>query len=199
MNSNNSNSYAKYRYFKLRDSSWQIILDYNITSLPVDVVKLAKQLDIKLVKNSTLTPSRLKPYQYAISVRFNDKWFILYDDKLPTNTVRFTLAHEIGHIVLGHKLVEDKYARTTFSTTRPSDETEADMFAIRLLAPACVIWALDVKSPTELSQLCNISYISAKHRYNRLNTLKNRDKFLTSPLEQQVFNQFKEYISVHKK
>lgn len=191
------NNYAKYT--KVRDASWQLILDYNITALPVDIVELANQLDIKLVKNTTLGVSKLEPSQYAISVLLNDKWFIIYNDTLPVATIRFTLAHEIGHIVLGHELVSDKYARTTFSTTRPTSESEADMFAIRLLAPACIIWALDVRSPTELAQICNISYTSAKYRYDRLNKLKTRDKFLTSPLERQVYNQFANYISLHKK
>lgn len=193
------NNYAKYRYTKVRDASWQLILDYNITSLPVDVVELASKLDIKLIKNSTLSTSKLEPYQYAISLLSNNNWYIIYNDNMPACNTRFTLAHEIGHIILGHKLIQDRYARTTFNSSRPIEEKEADMFAIRLLAPACVLWGLNIKSADEVARICNISYTSATYRYTRLIELKDRNKFLTSPLERQVYNQFKDYILLNKK
>jgi len=42
--------------------------------------------------------------------------------------------------------------------------------------------------------LCHISYAAARFRAERMKLLYERNKFLTSPLEQQVYLQFKEFI-----
>ena len=55
---------------------------------------------------------------------------IFYDDSLPVIDVRFTVAHEMGHILLGHLSF-----RSDFREKLPdSAEREADAFAVQLLA-----------------------------------------------------------------
>lgn len=87
-------------------------------------------------------------------------------------------------------------------------EQAANVFASRLLAPACVLWGLKVKSAEEIVQYCNISMQSAEFRMERMNELYEREEeflrtrgkscFLLSPLERKVYNQFKEYIDKNK-
>lgn len=60
----------------------------------------------------------------AFTVRRGDKAVIVYDETKPESRVRFTIAHELGHIYLGHE--HDGEA----------EEHEADCFARNLLAPA---------------------------------------------------------------
>ena len=73
-------------------------------------------------------------------------------------------------------------------------EREANVFASRLLAPACVLWGCNVQSPEEIMQLCDISHQAAQFRYNRMKVLYERQKFLTSPLEKKVYKQFKSFM-----
>ena len=77
-------------------------------------------------------------------------------------------------------------------------EREANVFASRLLAPACVLWALDARSPEEIAALCRISNQSAKFRAERMQKLYDRNRFLTSPLERQVYQQFSAFIARKK-
>ena len=68
------------------------------------------------------------------------------------------------------------------------------MFASRLLAPACVLWALNARTPEEIAALCQISHQAAKFRAERMAILYERNRFLSSPLERKVYDQFKEFI-----
>ena len=44
--------YGKYK--NVRNSAWQALLDFNVTKLPVSVNSIAKQLGIKVIKNSDI-------------------------------------------------------------------------------------------------------------------------------------------------
>ena len=67
-------------------------------------------------------------------------------------------------------------------------------FTSNLLAPACVLWGLDIHTAEEISALCHISRQAAEFRAERMELLYERGKFLTSPLEQQVYDQFAPFI-----
>lgn len=95
-------------------------------------------------------------------------------------------------------MINDRYFRK-FNTSKPEIETEADMFASRLLAPACVLWGLDLHTVDEIAKVCNISKKAAQARADRMATLYKRNKFLTNPIEREVFNNFREFINQNKK
>ena len=78
-------------------------------------------------------------------------------------------------------------------------EQAANVFASRLLAPACVLWGCNMQSAAEIAQLCGISQTAAEFRWERLQLLYQRGKFLTSPLERQVYAQFRPYIDAHRR
>lgn len=118
-----------------------------------------------------------------------NKYFIFYDDTILKEIQNFTIAHEFGHIMLMH--MQHKLNNTEI-------EKEANMFAIRILAPTCVIKELNVQNENDVAQICSISQTSATYRFKRLNMLKERNKFYTNSLETQVLNNFKNYIKKHK-
>lgn len=183
-------------YQNVRDSAWQVLLDYNIRSIPVNVAEIASSSGITILKNSEV--GELKRNEAGASIFDGDKWFIIYDDTNSRERSRFTIAHELGHIFLGHPLKSGYLART-IDISKPETERQADMFAIRLLAPACVVWGLDLHTPEEIQQVFNISHTAAKARSERMRTLYERNKFLSSNLERQVYENFKEYINSHSK
>ncbi len=105
--------------------------------------------------------------------------------------------HEVGHIVMKH--IQDK----------PEYEYEAERFAIDVLAPACVLWGLDIHEPEDIARLCNISITSARIRAERMALLYKREQefmqkygrscFLQSPLEKKVYKQFQKFIEENKR
>ncbi len=183
-------------YKNARDAAWQCLIDYNVKSLPVNIFEILKSAGIKFAKNSNA--NLVRPNESGISLLIDEQWYIIYDDTDTPQRCRFTLAHELGHILLGHELKEGRYART-FNLTKPAIETQSDIFASRLLAPACVLWGLDLHTPKEIALACDISLQAAKIRAERMRVLYKRNKFLTNPLERTVYKNFEEFIIENKK
>lgn len=180
------------RYKNIRNASWQALVDFNISQLPVVLTDVAKQADIKIVPDSDC--HILNNNQIGLSICSNNKWYVVYDDTNIKERCRFTIAHEFGHIFLGHSLTNAGKFRTVGEANKPEEEQAADMFAIRFLAPACVLKGLDLHTAKEIADTCCISMQAAQYRANRMKILYDRNKFFLSPLEQQVYKNFENYI-----
>lgn len=186
--------YGKYQ--QSRNASWETLIDFGINSLPVVPLDICKRAGIKVYKNSVMNV--LTDTQLGLSYYDKGAFRVIIDDTQILTRRRFTLAHELGHIVLGHLLVDTPQGRV-FDTSKPDIEVQADIYASRLLAPACVLWGLDLHTPQEIAEVCNISLQAATIRAERMEILYNRNKFLTHPLERRVFENFSEYIKNNKK
>ena len=80
---------------------------------------------------------------------------------------RWTIAHEIGHCLLGH--VDGEQAPTL------EQEREADRFAAELLAPLTVLHFCGVRSAEELRRLCGLSKQAGEIRFRELTELRRGD------------------------
>lgn len=178
----------------VRNASWQALIDNRVDSLPVDVVEIVNNNGIKLLKDSQA--QELRSGEMGICVFDGTQWFIVYDDSLPLEEKRFTVAHELGHIFLKHHLVAGLHARTTDGI--PQIESEANVFASYFLAPDCVLWGLNAHTADEIARFCEISAEAAGICAKRIAELYKNDMFLTSPLEQRVYNQFKDFIEQNR-
>ncbi len=179
-------------YASVRGSAWKCLNDFGIASLPTDVMKIAKSAHIRMVKNSDI--GALEGDELARTVAIDDMLTIIYDDQAPTESIRYSISHELGHIFLGHETAKIKYSNSrTFKQTAAA-EKQADSFAVRLLCPACIIWALGLDSPEEIAELCRVDLSVAKSRHERMKLLKGRNKFLTDPSEKELFERFRNYI-----
>lgn len=181
-----------YRDYKIsRNLAWNILLTEGISELPVKVGALCRQMGISVRYYSPTDENDGK------STIINGQAIIFVSDQCTPPRQRFTAAHELGHILLGHVGEYQLVNREPSSTDNPIEHA-ANVFASRLLAPACVLWALDARTPEQIASLCHISYTAARFRAERMKLLYERNKFLTSPLEQQVYLQFKEFIQDKK-
>ncbi len=184
------------RYKGIRNAAWQTLIDFNVTQLPVHVMRIAKTAGIRVLKNEQV--QMLSDNQCGLSILTDAQWFVIYDETMSVTRKRFTIAHELGHIFLGHALKEGFHARQ-FEGAHPEDEQEANMYAIRLLVPACVLWGLNLHTPEEIANACAISLSSAQWRAKRMEELYRRNRFLTAPLERKVYQQFESFITEHKR
>ena len=74
----------------------------------------------------------------------DDERGIIVSTKLRLPVQRFTVAHELGHLMLGHRMSLDEtigFAGRNAPTSRPTLETAADTFASDLLAPKHLLLA----------------------------------------------------------
>lgn len=183
-------NYGKYK--QARNASWQCLIDYNIDSLPVKVSQIAKQADITLLKNSAV--NLLHQNESGTTLMQNDKLYIIYADEQSPQRCRFTIAHELGHIFLGHLFKENGNG---FATTDDAEHS-ANVFARDLLAPACVLHELQALTSAAIANLCDISLEAATYRAERMAELERRNAFYLHPLERQVKEQFANFINKKK-
>lgn len=183
-------NYEKYK--NARNASWQCLIDYRISNLPVKVSQIAKQADIVLLKNSAV--NLLSENESGTTLMQNDKLYIIYADEQSPQRCRFTIAHELGHIFLGHLFSKDGNG---FATTDDAEHS-ANVFARNLLAPACVLHELHTTNAAAIATLCDISLEAATYRAERMAELERRNAFYLHPLERRVKEQFAEFINKKK-
>lgn len=174
-------------YQRSRDAAWKILIDCGVDRLPVEITQICRKLGISVRLYEPTDGND------GVSMIYEGQPIILVNAKMPTARQRFTCAHELGHIILGHVGVYELRNREPSATDNPIEQA-ANVFASRILAPACVLWGCGAFETEEISRLCNISRQAAGFRSERMKELNRRGKFLTSPLEQEVYKRFVPYI-----
>ncbi len=182
-------NYEKYKIS--RNLVWEVLLAEGIHELPVKTSALCRSIGVKLAYGEQ------QPGNDGFSTIVGSSMYIVVRKDLPTPRMRFTIAHELGHILLGHVGAYHLVNREQSPTDNPIEQ-EANVFASRLLAPACVLWGCGARTPEEIAALCNISMQAARIRAERMALLYQRNKFLSSPLERQVYEQFLPFIRSHR-
>lgn len=126
--------------FKARGKAAKLLAKYKIDSAPIDVKELAKKEGCKLTQfeGQNDISGMLK--------RFDKKNVIAYNDSHPETRKRFTIAHEIGHLICHYDrdVFVDKTQRVNFRNARSGlaidqQEIEANAFAASLLMPKNLI------------------------------------------------------------
>lgn len=181
-------------YKNARNASWQCLIDFNISELPVKVTGIAKSMGVTVLKDSNA--QELKDKESGKTVFQNNKFYVIYKDTENSRRCRFTIAHELGHIFLGHLLVNAPKYRTF--AIRDDNESAANIFARDLLAPACVLHELHAISAADIANLCNISLEAAAYREKRMRELESRNAWYMHPLEKEVYRQFENFIKNKK-
>lgn len=152
------------RYSEIETTAAKIWLGQRLYSLQIDVTKLKYDQPVLFdtmqhyctLTNDTLTNLRRhKDTQDGLTIcrKKQDKplYLVLYNDEMKNLRRRnFTLAHEIGHIYLGHQTDEEK------------QEQEANYFALQLLMPRVLADAYlsRVAYPATPVDLCAVFSVS---------------------------------------
>ena len=148
--------------FEIEESVADLLEDWGCRSYPFMMMDLACWADAELVPYSQLsTQERIDAFaasKDAFTVVKNGKHAIFYNEYVtPGNRRRFSMAHEIGHIWLGH--------------TEQTEENEkaANYFAGYLLAPHPLIIKYSLWNSMKTSLLitdwcANYAYDQARNR-----------------------------------
>jgi Zn-dependent peptidase ImmA (M78 family) len=165
-----------------REHAERLLERFRITKPPVDVGKVAKGLDLRIIEQYLGDDvSGLLVTAPAGS------YIVVPKDKPNGRRKRFTIAHEIGHYALGHQFVAgehvhvDRGHRTSMRSARSSagddpKEIEANQFAANLLMPASMVEnaAAQLGEPLydhDVSELANMFEVSEQAMTIRLQTL----------------------------
>lgn len=185
-----------YTNYKIaRDTAWKTLIEVGITYLPLRLSLIAKYYGIQIISYGDSGQNRSEN-EDGYSTKLNGQLIIFYNQLKPKQRIRFTIAHELGHCILGH-VVDNEYTyRYNSETDRYKDlkEIQANVFARDILMPATILHSLNASSAEDIANICNVSMQSAAIRYNRLLELNKRGMYNRHPLERQVYYQFKDYI-----
>ena len=179
-----------FNYFAVRNNAWEFLIKNDIQKYPLNLQEIADKNNWLIwnykyyckIKNINEV-SLIKKYPDGFtSEDKKGNFLICYNENNNKQRNRFTICHEIGHIVLRHLYKNDKL------------EKEANMFSARILMPMLLIKELNINSPEELAKLCDVSIESATYRLKRFNEVKGRERFYTNPYEIQLLEQLKDFL-----
>ena len=193
--------------------AWQVLIEQNILHFPVNVSALCISYNCILLSYDRAHDILVRyglldncKNNDGFALRMRGRIFIFYNNKCSPGRIRFTVAHELGHVLLGHLNIYRNSPTIRNREPSPYDnpfEQQANVFASRLLAPACIIDKLNMHRPEQLMTFFGISHQSAEYRLLRMEIVQNRKKFgvnfRTHFLEKQVVNQLRPFVKWAKK
>lgn len=159
----------KPKYEQARTAARKLFKKLGITALPIDLHLILDKLNIQafsfteIQKVNPKLVNRLKAKKCdAIVSKFQDskECYIVYDDNALPRRIRFTIAHEIGHIQLQHIDSDEILYRS--HNSKDSIEKEADAFAAEFLRPPILLSLLGIKKTEEISLICGVSEDAAR-------------------------------------
>ena len=171
--------YSSDDYRLIDKTAIELRIDYGFLDEKLDVFALAKKLNMHLITYSYLSDEQktiiasmedfLKD-GFTVMRCNNGKWefYTFYDDSVSKYRQRFTIAHEIKHVVFLEKEPDQK------------QEDLADHFARYLLAPSFLVMKYVHLSPFDVSDAFDISFEAS---INALNGANNRIDYGYSKLE----------------
>ena len=167
------------RYEDIKKIASSKIKEWGIKSLPYNCFQLCKVLGIVLKKYSDqeqsvqkeLTEFSEDAFCYTIVENGCAVRVIAYNDKMPEHRIRFSIMHEIGHIVLDH---------TEHSQLA---EAEANFFAQYMLAPTPTLQYFLPLAASKVSFLYNISEECAKNVIIQFKNWKEKGEPFLLPYE----------------
>jgi Zn-dependent peptidase ImmA (M78 family) len=138
-------------------------------TLPVDPKRIARAMDVEVVQEVGMND-----YSGLVEIK-NGQSVIHYDVTESPVRQRFTIAHEVGHIALGHLHTGEAHFRDppdhfTTNQRRPK-EAAANAFAAELLMPTRIVrYVLSEKKIANMERIANIFFVSqAAMRYRLIN------------------------------
>lgn len=156
----------------------------------MDITQIAANYGIKTIKNSYV--NALGKGEAGQSILNSSGWYIVYDDTLPDPAYRRSVvAHELSHIIIGHL---SSRLHSGYNAALPT-EREADILAMLILAPACVLCELKINTPEEMAELCNIPVKQAQQYAKYIDCIcAPLQKHYSHPFEKILISQFAEFI-----
>jgi hypothetical protein len=199
------------RYPFARQRAYRLLCELEIDRLPIDPWQIARSLpNVHVCKWTELRDNCHDSDPLFIDAegadakthhqRGSSDYLVVYDDRVDNyQRVRWTMAHELGHIVLGHLVSFDATALSRGSLTEKDYkvlEREADCFAANILAPMTIINRIpSIKTRSDFMEVCDLSGMAADNCMEELRLLKSGKK-LPFPIKEEdvLFRLFFRYV-----
>lgn len=164
-------------YDNMAKLAQSILLDYGFYTFPIDGNALACKIGMRLIPYSSLSVKQMECLlqktgtEKGITVSRQHQGKISYDtyynDEFSEAACRFTIAHEIKHIVAGDCIKNE-------ADLSECDEVLADYFAKCLLAPQAIIIKDEIEFPEEHMNYFGLSRQAALIWSNAVKNRRNK-------------------------
>lgn len=168
-------------YFKATNSAYDTLIKYKVFSFPVNPTRIIQQLDwvalhtyYDLIERRGFSRVSFLDFfassEFGFTAKNKTHYIIFYNEQKDQAIIRFTLAHELGHVILGHTVDGDK------------ENKEANCFARNLLCPIPVITEMGLHAEVQYVKAFNVSERMArcaiKHKDSDYYYI-TRDRYIT--------------------
>lgn len=142
-----------------------------ICTLPVDIKCIARRQGINIYTYREFGKMTRRNVRYLYNeygpdgfsaVSSAGRRMIVYNEQRAPGRIRWTLAHEFAHHLLGHVVPASR------GGTQSPEEREADRFAKQLLAPLPVLFACEIHSAAEVARVTRLSVEASRYRLQDL-------------------------------
>lgn len=152
------------RYEEIEREVIKLFTMLTINKFPLDCFDICEQLNFVVIPYSKMSKKKKRMLNIGSEDGCHALWeiskgefvnVVYYNDDMPDRRIRFTIMHEIGHIVLDH--------------TEHSElaESEANYFAKYALAPPPLVHELKIGDYLELAEKFDLSHECAYYSINK--------------------------------
>lgn len=180
----------------------KILIESNIKFFPLNPLVIAKHYDILVVSYDWFEKQGLGSQKSCLEISKDgfcfcdcDKYFIVYNDKISSKgRRRFTITHELAHILLGHINQNNCTLAYNDNYLRKQIEIEADMLAVCLLAPLSIAHMCDISTIKEMQYVFGLSKEASQNIFkDYINLRQNRE--LSKIINKDLYTHFIPFIS----
>jgi Zn-dependent peptidase ImmA (M78 family) len=202
------------RYKYIKNIVNDLYIKLNINKFPINIFDIINSFDnIKIVSYHTFMTDHNLTMEETFEFLTSDegctdyfeplnKYIIYYNDITDKshNRIRWTLSHELGHILCGHysegtKLFSEGLTDAEYSFK----ESEANHFTSLLLSNPVILDKLKIRRSSDIEVYCSLSYQAAKYRYEsykkwcKYKIISSSDRFILRNFQDYLNKQQQEY------
>jgi Zn-dependent peptidase ImmA (M78 family) len=182
-------------------TAWRTLIDNKIERLPVRPSAIARKCGVHIFTYwdymKASGRSDIEVLQMFGSDGFTQltkgDYLVFYNPCNSPARNRWTLAHELGHILLGH--ITKQQPALCRGEVKDFYDIQADNFAARLLCPEAIVHFCGVSSVAELKALTDLSKQASEIAWQGLCERRTRGRFTLDPTEQLLLQQFQPFIA----
>ncbi|OOM71115.1 hypothetical protein CLPUN_51070 [Clostridium puniceum] len=195
------------RYKYIKNIVNDIYLKLNITEFPIDIIEIINSFDnIKIVSYHQFMIDHNLTKEETFEILTSEEGctdyfkplnrYIIYYNDLDNKSeerIRWTLTHELGHILCCHYSNNTKiFSKNLTETEYKYREAEANHFTGLLLSNPVILKKLNVRGSYDIEIFCALSSEASKYRYDSYKKWC-KHQFITSS-DRYIIRNFQNYL-----
>lgn len=186
---------------EISKTAWKVLIDNKIEQFPVRPTGIARKNNILVFEYSDYMHATGRTCaelfdrygKDGFTQLLNGRYTVFYNHCNSPARCRWTLAHELGHIFLGH--ITEQRPTLSRGVVKDFLDIQADNFTARLLCPEVIAHFCDVQSAEELRDLFDVSVQATQARWRSLSERRSRGSFRLGSEEKILLNQLDSFIA----